>query len=168
MISAIFMDMIDYFQEDIKRINHALKVHSFARLIGEKELISSPDKHHMMSIIELTAILHDIGIKISEEKYGSPSGKYQEIEGPDIARGIMKKNQTEENVMDRVCFIIGNHHTYGKIDRLDFQIIVEADFLVNIHEDELPEISISRLKEKHFRTETGNKLVDSLYLRPWQ
>ena len=29
--------------------------------------------------------------------------------------------------VERICFIIGHHHTYKAIDGLDFQILVEAD-----------------------------------------
>jgi len=32
-------------------------------------------------ILEIVTILHDIGIKISEQKYNSCSVKYQQIEG---------------------------------------------------------------------------------------
>ena len=34
--------------------------------------------------------------------------------------------------IDRICFIIGNHHTPSKIDGLDFQIQWEADLLENL------------------------------------
>ena len=32
----------------------------------------------------------------------------------------------------RVEYLVGHHHTYKDIDGLDYQILVEADFLVNI------------------------------------
>jgi len=44
--------------------------------------------------------------------------------------------------------LIGNHHTYDKIDGIDFQILVEADFLVNIYEDEINKESIKSIKIK--------------------
>mgnify|MGYP000340972515 FL=1 len=33
---------------------------------------------------------------------------------------------------ERVAYLIGHHHTYDKIEGMDYQILVEADFLVNI------------------------------------
>ena len=37
MINKLFLEMTSYFKSDQKRINHFIKVHSFAKLIGEEE-----------------------------------------------------------------------------------------------------------------------------------
>ena len=66
--------MIDYNKHDPKRIQHLIKVHSLAKTIGILENIDKKD----LFILETAAILHDIGIKVSEEKYGKCSGKLQE------------------------------------------------------------------------------------------
>jgi HD superfamily phosphodiesterase len=153
--------MIDYFGTDVRRINHALKVNSFARLIGLKEGLTTD----VLEIIELSSILHDIGIPVSEQKYGSCIGKYQEIEGPPIAREILESLGAQPKIIDRVCYLIGNHHTYTKIDGIDFQILVEADFLVNIYEDEMSESAVKSAREKYFKTKTGTELIERLYLQ---
>ena len=44
-----------------------------------------------------------------------------------------------ENVIERVCYLIGHHHTYTGIEGRDYQILVEADFLVNLYEDGRPD-----------------------------
>ena len=77
------------------------------------------------------AILHDIGAVEAQKKYGSIDGVYQEKEGPAVAKEILKKVGYNKNI-DRICFIIGNHHTPSKIDGLDFQIQWEADLLENL------------------------------------
>lgn len=59
--------------------------------------------------------------------------------------------------------MIGNHHSYNKIDGTDFQILVEADFIVNIEEDALDIEAIRSIKEKYFKTATGRKILESLY-----
>jgi hypothetical protein len=133
MIAQLMSDMIQYFQQDIKRINHALKVYDFAYIIS-KETHVDEDKHLMICV---AALLHDIGIKEAERKYHSSSGKYQELEGPPIATQILLPYNLDEKFFERLRFIIGNHHNYSKIDDFDFQILVEADFLVNIFEDSL-------------------------------
>ena len=125
MITHIMSDMTKYFQEDVKRINHALKVFSFAYIISKETNIDA-DKHLLICV---AALLHDIGIKEAERKYQSSSGKYQEIEGPAIATQILLPYNLGEKFIKRLRFIIGNHHTYSKIDDIDFQILVEADFL---------------------------------------
>ncbi len=159
MISKILDSMIEYFGNDVKRINHAVKVYGFARTISGNENISEEEK----AIIELAAVLHDIGIKEAERKYNSSAGKYQEIEGPPIAEKILRDCGVESAVIDRVCFLVGNHHTYNKIDGVDFQILVEADFIVNIYEDGISIDSIKTIKNKYIKTETGSKLIESMY-----
>lgn len=153
--------MISYFGNDVRRVNHALKVYSFARNIGRLEGL---DEEKQM-ILEIAAILHDIGIKISEKKYGSSSGKYQEMEGPAVAMELVKDLDLTEKVKKRVCYLIGHHHSYEKIDELDFQILIEADFLVNIYEDNMDLKVIQFIKDKYFNTKTGIDYIDSLYLK---
>lgn len=158
-INIVFDEMINYFQGDPKRIQHFLKVHSFAKLIGEKENLSS-DK---LYILEITALMHDIGIKNAELKYNSSSGKYQEIEGPIPARTILEKHNVDSTIIERVCFLIAHHHTYDKIDELDYQILVEADFLVNFFEDNSPSNAIESALNKIFKTPSGINLCKTIY-----
>jgi len=157
---SIIEKMIRYFGKDARRINHALKVHGFAACIASKESLSENEAF----IVEAAAILHDIGIHEAERKYNSSGGKYQEIEGPAIAQSLLTDEDIDTKTLERICFIIGNHHSYQKIDGLDFQILVEADFLVNIFEDEMPQHSVENVKNKYFKTETGKAMVEGVYL----
>lgn len=160
MINRVIGEMIAYFKEDVRRINHALKVYGFAAAISGMEGIFEREG----MVTGLAAVLHDIGIKEAERKYGSAAGKYQEIEGPSITRPILEISGIESNIIDRVCFLIGNHHSYHKIDGLDFQILVEADFLVNIFEDNMERHAIESIGKKYFKTGYGMKLLDLMYL----
>ncbi|MBU5485619.1 HD domain-containing protein [Clostridium sp. MSJ-11] len=159
MVQNVIENMIDYFGDDVKRINHAIKVYGFASSIGKLEGI----EEEKLLILEIAAVLHDIGIKVSEEKYGCSNGKYQELEGPPVAEEILTKLGVSQNIIERVCFLIANHHTYNKIDDIDFQILVEADFLVNIFEDKLHE-KASLIKEKYFKTKIGTAYIERMYL----
>jgi HD superfamily phosphodiesterase len=159
LVAETLARMIDYFGTDVRRINHALKVNSFARLIALQEKLEGDQ----LLINELASILHDIGIPVSEQKYGSCIGKYQELEGPPIAREILETLGVSTEIIDRVCYLIGNHHTYTKIDGIDFQILVEADFLVNMYEDEMSEQAIVSAKEKYFKTPSGKHLIESMF-----
>ena len=151
--------MIEYFGNDILRINHALKVYGFASTICRSETANKDT----IDIIEIAAVLHDIGIHVSEKKYKSSAGKYQEIEGPPIARKMLEKIEVKQEIIERVHFLIGNHHSYSKIEGLDFQILVEADFLVNIFEDEMNKKMLANIRDKYFKTKTGKMLLESIY-----
>lgn len=152
--------MCDYFGSDARRINHFLKVYGFAQTIAEGEAVDSA----ALEIIETAAVTHDIGIKLSERKYGSSSGKYQEKEGPAEAEKLLAALGYNPALTARVCWLIGHHHTYTNIDSLDYQILVEADFLVNIFEDDLQMPAIESIRRKIFKTRTGIRLLNSLYL----
>jgi len=151
---------IAYNGNDIRRINHLLKVFSFANHIGIMENCDP----RLQIIIEISAILHDIGIHESERKYNSSAGKWQEIEGPIVAQELLKNLNLDKNILERVLFLIGHHHSYKAIDGIDFQILVEADFLVNIFEDEIGKPECEKIKEKIFKTETGIRLLEKLYM----
>ncbi|MDI6604286.1 MAG: HD domain-containing protein [Thermoanaerobacteraceae bacterium] len=155
-------DMKKYFGSDTRRINHALKVLNFAEQIMEQEDVND----QMRKIITITAILHDIGIKNAEEKYNSSSGKYQEIEGPPVAKEIMENNDEDKDIIERVCYIIGWHHTASKNDGLDFEIIWEADMLVNIEEEGLYKNTenVKYIIEKNFKTKKGKEIAINTYI----
>ena len=151
--------MIDYYKGDPKRIQHFLKVHAYAKLIGEQEGLDKKT----LDILEVAALTHDIGIKISEEKYDSSAGKYQEIEGPAIAQKMLKDLQYDKTKIERVCYLIGHHHTYDNIEGLDYQILVEADFLVNLYEDDVNRHGIEQAYQQIFRTQTGKEIFNQMY-----
>lgn len=160
MINKILNLMIKYNSPDVRRINHAIKVYFFAVNIAEEEACDIDT----FNTIVYAAILHDIGIHEAEKKYGSSAGKFQEIEGPSVAKELLKDIELQEEIKNRIFYLIGNHHTYDKIDGIDFQILVEADFLVNIYEDEISRESIKSIKNKIFKTKKGIELLDTLYL----
>lgn len=159
MLEKLFLEMIAYYSGDPKRIQHFTKVHSYAKLIGEREQLSPEELY----ILEAAAYTHDIGIKPAEEKYGSSEGKLQEQEGPAVARGMLMRLGFAENVIERVCYLIGHHHTYTGIEGRDYQILVEADFLVNAYEEGLPKRNIKKFRDKIFRTETGIHYLNELF-----
>ena len=154
--------MIEYFGSDKKRIHHFLKVYSFAKTIGESENLLPDDQE----LLEISAIVHDIGIKVSEEKYNSSAGKYQELEGPHEAEKLLAALGYEKTFIDKVCYLVGHHHTNGNIDTLPYRILVEADFLVNLYEDDSSRSAAEQAYDKIFRTNTGKNLLKIMFLIP--
>lgn len=160
MISKLIDKMIEYETGCPKRINHFLKVYSFAKLIAENKHLSED----MMQIVSVASIVHDIGIKISLEKHNSTSGKYQEKEGPAVAQKMLTELGFKQDLIDRVSFLIANHHSYENIDGIDYQILIEADFLVNIFEDGLSKEQAEYIEQRYFKTAYGKKLLETMYL----
>jgi len=159
-IAELIHEMIDHFAHDPGRINHFLKVYGFAKAIGEAEGLDQ----HTQDILEMAALTHDIGIKLSESKYGNAAGHYQEIEGPPEAEKMLVGLGVDSARIDRVCWLIAHHHTYGDIRDMDHQILVEADFLVNIYEGDMSTESIRSIHDKVFKTPSGKKILTAMYL----
>ena len=158
-LDDLFMDMIAYYDGDPKRIQHFTKVYSYARLIGIGEELDDAS----LFILEAAAYTHDIGIRVAEEKYGRCDGKLQEQEGPIIAQKMLSQLGFENYIVERICFLIGHHHTYDNIDGLDYQILVEADFLVNLYEDDAGNRAINKAYKRIFKTETGKKIFRLMF-----
>ena len=160
MEAKVLKKMAEYFARDTKRINHALKVYGFAVLISSGEKLSENDSR----IVRMAAALHDIGIHEAERRHGSTAGKYQEMEGPAVAGEILMEFLLEEDTLARILYLIGHHHSYSKIDGIDFQILVEADFLVNIFEDGLNQDAVLKIQKNIFKTKTGSELLAVMFL----
>ena len=158
-IEQVIQKAIAYDKGDARRIHHFLKVYAYADTIGRLEGLSAK----RLAILQTAAVLHDIGIHKAEEKYGSSSGHFQEIEGPAPARAILEELGAAEDFIERVTFLIAHHHTYSGVDGVDYQILLEADFLVNAYEDQLKPEAIRTFKEKVFRTQTGLELLKYTY-----
>jgi HD superfamily phosphodiesterase len=117
-------------------------------------------------IVMGAAYLHDIGIHEAERKHGSNSGHYQEMEEPTIAEEILERLNVQKEMVEEICDIISHHHSPRGEETLNFQILYEADWLVNIEEEGISkgQKEVEELIGKIFRTVTGKQLAEKLYL----
>ena len=159
-IQELAIAMIHYDNGDPKRIQHTTKVHAYASLIGTGEELDEATQF----ILESAALVHDIGIRASEKKFGYQNGKLQEQEGPTVARELLTHigGYTDEQI-DRICWLVAHHHTYHASEDLDYQILIEADFLVNLYEDNESENTINAVRKNIFKTQSGLKILDDMF-----
>ena len=158
-ISEILNKMIDYSEGNTHDINHFMMVWGYARTIGKLENLSD----EMQFLVETAAIVHDIACPLCREKYGTSAAPYQEIEGIPLAGEFLKDTGMTEEQIERVKFIVGHHHTFSCIDGIDFQILVEADYIVNAIENGYSSGNIRKFTEKFFVTDSGKHIVRSLF-----
>ena len=158
---ALYNEMLALFTGDARRCQHFIKVASLAKHLAESEGADA----ELSELVEAAGLVHDCGIKIGEAKYGAGhcTGKIQEEEGPAVARELLQKVGYEDAKVERICYLVGHHHTYNNIDGLDYQILVEADFLVNFYEDGTPKENIAKAVERIFRTQSGLALVKTMF-----
>ncbi|MFI3207482.1 MAG: HD domain-containing protein [Clostridia bacterium] len=160
LINALFLKMIDFYSGDSKRIQHFTKVHSFSKLIAECERIDEETQF----VLESVALTHDIGIRPAEKEFGKCDGKIQEKIGPAHAEKMLTELGYNRDVIERVCYLIAHHHTYKDIVGEDYQILVEADFLVNLHEDNISKENIEKTIKNIFKTKTGTNLCKTMFI----
>lgn len=158
-METLIDSMIRYDNGDPKRIHHFLKVHAFAYQIGKEEHLDPA----ALFTLETAAIVHDIGIRKAEEVYGSSAGPYQEELGPVIADEMLSGLGWPREVIDRVCYLVGHHHTYTGVNGIDYRILLEADALVNLYENNSPPQVQKQFYDHVFRTESGRQLCRILY-----
>ena len=144
--------------DDRRRIAHALQVLAYASEILQTEQADA-------RVVIAAAILHDIGIREAERRHGSAAARYQELEGPPIARRIMTELEIDADTIEHVCRIVGSHHSANDIDTPEFRIVWDADWLVN-----LPELYPDRnsderreLIAKVFKTQAGRDIALRLF-----
>ena len=158
---TILLKMVDFESGCPGRVQHFLKVFQFARIIADAEGMTGEARE----ILDVAALMHDIGIRPCEEKYGRCTGKMQEEEGPAYARAMLAEaGCTSEKLTERVCWLIAHHHTYDDFDGLDYRILIEADYLVNAYENSASQDAIRAMREKIFRTDMGKHLLDTMFL----
>ena len=159
-VAEITRKMIACSNGNLRDINHFVKVYGYAKTIGECEHL---DKN-VQTVLEVAAIIHDIACPLCREKYGNTDGKLQEQEGPALAIAFLQDSGLPEDQVDRIAYLVGHHHTLHDIDGLDYQILLEADYLVNADEGHYPRENIENMMERVFRTKTGKQLLQSMYL----
>ena len=155
----LILCMMDHDRGNPNLIQHFLKVHAFARLIGVQEGLDERTLH----ILETAAIVHDIGILPSLRVYGDDAGRHQEELGPAQAETMLSALGYDRDVIDRVCLLVSRHHTYTGILGMDHQILIEADALVNLFENSASWHDIYYAYQVFFQTETGKALMEKLY-----
>lgn len=148
--------MIDW-DRSAERVGHFLKVYGYALTIGNSEDLDAG----ALETLEAAAIVHDVGIRPSLEKYGSDAGPYQEKEGPEPAKAMAEACGFSKPQAERIAWLVGHHHTYTGVEKLDHQILLEADLLVNLEEHN---VTRQESDADHvFKTQLGRKIYSELF-----
>ena len=160
IVAAATQKMIEFYRGNLRDIDHFLKVWAMAKTIGELEGLNS----HTQEVLELTAVVHDIACPLCREKYGNTNGSNQELESPPLVETFFEGLPVDPADLSRISFLVAHHHTDTGVDGLDYQILLEADFLVNVGESGYSRAVIEKFRQRVFRTKSGIRLLDSMYL----
>ena len=157
----VAIEMKRYFKSDFKRIGHASRVARYAEKIGKFE-------GGNLAVILSAAFLHDIGIQEAEKKHGSTAAKYQEMEGPAIAKSILIKLGAQTELIEEVCDIVGHHHHPEENETLDFKCLYDADMIANMvgcnGKEDLDTEKFGAKLDRILLTDSGKKLAKQVLM----
>lgn len=156
----IAIEMKKYFNRDFKRIGHSVKVARHAEKIGKEE-------GGNMAVVFAAAYLHDIGAVEAKNRHGSTEAVYQEKEGPEVARSILKNLGAQDDLIDEVCDIIGHHHHPRQDESINFKVVYDADMIANLEErlknDPIESGTLRKISDDSFLTQKGLELASQLF-----
>lgn len=158
-ISQIMEKMIAFSEGNIHDIDHFIRVWTYAKTIGELEGLDSETQY----ILEVAAIVHDIACPLCREKYGNTNGKHQEAEGVPMTEAFLRGTGMSAEQIERVKYLVGHHHTFTNIDGIDYQILVEADYIANASENGYDVRSIEAFMKRVVKTDAGARLLKSVF-----
>ncbi|MBW1971718.1 MAG: phosphohydrolase [Deltaproteobacteria bacterium] len=148
----VAIEMKRYFGKDFKRIGHATRVARYAEEISKNE-------GGNIAVILIAAYLHDIGIKEAEKKYKEDYEKYHEEEGAHVAYDILTRLGADKELIEEVIDIISHHHHPKDNENINFEIVYDADLVVNLEEklkeSKIDEKNLKEIINNSFFTETG-------------
>lgn len=158
-ISEMVTKMIDFYNGNLHDINHFIKVWTYAKTIGDLEHLDEETQF----ILEAAAVVHDISCPLCREKYGNADGKRQEQESPALVFDFLKDTGMSASQIDRVIYLVAHHHTLDNIEGIDYQILIEADYIVNADESSYSPENIANFDKSHFKTQAGHSLLHSVF-----
>jgi len=157
----VAIEMKRYFRQDFKRIGHATRVARYAEQIGKEE-------QGNLAVVLTASYLHDIGIKEAERKHQSTAARYQEEEGPAIAKEILESLGANEELIEEVCDIVGHHHHPREEETVNFKSLYDADLIANLEDEQknnpLDPEKLADIIKKSFLTEAGRELAEGVLL----
>ena len=158
-VSQIMEKMIAFSEGNIHDIDHFIRVWTYAKTIGELEQLN----HETQFVLEIAAITHDIACPLCREKYGNTNGKYQEAEGVPMVEAFLSDAGLSAAQLERIKYLVGHHHTFSDITGMDYQILVEADYMANASENNYEAKNIESFLNRVVKTGAGRQLIKSVF-----
>ena len=158
-VSEAILKMTAFLEGRQHDTDHFLKVWALARTIGQEEKL--PER--TLLTLELAAVVHDIACPKLRAERGSCPGDLQEAYGPPMVRSFFEGTGLDEEMLERICWLVGHHHTFSPVDGPDHRILLEADLLVNAGEKEQYRSRVPEFRGRVFRTKSGTALLDAMF-----
>ncbi len=138
--------MKDYYGADESKIRHFVSVYTLAKTIGELEKLPEQTQEYL----EIAALVCDIDSKESECECSK-------------ARELLKLQNIDYDIVDRVCYIVEHFTDYDHITGLDHQILLEAHMIVDFKENRTSTAEIIKQSNSRFMTNYGRAFLKKAF-----
>jgi len=160
MIAQVLSEMTRILKHDRAQVEHAMKVYVYASIIGDLEGLQGDQ----LRALRAAAILNDIVLPECLDREGEWNGELQRRYGEPMVREVLAR-LGYDRYADQVAYLVGrSHHFLEEMhENLGLQILIEANFLVNLSDGtctEKPEDVYNR----YFATATGRAMMKDLFL----
>lgn len=161
LIDRIKQRMIECFaSEDPAQIAHTLCVHSYTRMIAVGEAMAA----HPLELLEIAALLHDIGCPAARARFGDSKPPHQEAEGARIVEEWLRDEATlSAREKTWLVEVVGSHHRQNRMMALEAMPLFEADLVVNLQEGYFDSSRANEFREKLCVTKSGRTLMSLLW-----
>ena len=136
---------------------HYMRVYDYAVKIGHAEKLDEKAQF----LLEAEALVHDIACPLCRIKYGNVKGELQEKESEALILTFFSGCNIAEETVKRIAYVVSHHHTVTNVDGLDYQYLLEADFLVNASEQHWS-VQTIRNDSFFFVSETGKQFLQEI------
>lgn len=158
-ISEIMEKMIRFSDGSLHDISHLIAVWTYAKTIGELEHLEPETQF----ILEVAAITHDIACPAIRDESGRTDHKLQETMGAPMAREFLADTGLTAEQIERIAWLVGHHHTLNAIDGPDYQILIEADLIVNACEKGWGGEKMKHLQNTVMKTAAGKRIAGAVF-----
>lgn len=160
MIAQVLSEMIHLLKHDRAQVEHAMKVYTYASIIGDLEEL----KGDKLRALRAAAILNGIVLPECLDREGEWNMDLQQRYGEPMVREVLAR-LGYDRYADQVAYLVGHSHDYfaEMHDQLDLQILIESNFLVNLSDGTCEEKPVD-VYNRYFATATGRALMKDLFL----
>ena len=86
-----------------------------------------------------------------------------EAEEHAVVREFLADTGMTAEQIDRVAYLVGHHHSPAQIDGIEYQILIEADYIVNASESGYDQQAIRTFMEHTMKTAAGIRLTKTVF-----
>ena len=80
-----------------------------------------------------------------------------------MVRAFFAGSDLSAEQIDRIAWLVAHHHTFNDIEGIDYQILVEADYIANASENGYDRKNIENFMARIMKTDSAVRLTKAVF-----